>query len=532
MRPARGPVRQTASRPVLLKSKTFSAPRRGWVVSENLASQGPESALVLENWVPTTTGIRPRRGSRKRATIGETPVLSMWEYVGISGRKRFASNTANIFDITSVVDPEEVLTAAVTSRTSGYYNTIQVTTLGGVFQYCFNGTDKPLLYNGTAFTAIDAASTPAITGVTTSTLSYGWLYANRIFMVQSGTMKAWALPVDAIGGAAIEVSLDAVFQDGGELLFGASWSLDAGDGLGQKCVFVTTTGEVAIYDGIDPADPANWKLQGVYKVTRPLGPRAWMQAGGDLLIATDDGIIPLSEAIRKDSAALSLSAVSRNIEPEWRNEVLSRSGEPFEIVKWPLNSMMIVSLPPVNTKLDGCLVCNLQTGAWSKFTGWQTRCLAIFDGKGFYGTDEGAIYEMEVGGSDDGMPYTATYVGSFDHLVSIGITKTVTLARATFRSIGPINPRISCSTNYIINRPAAPQSPNDYTEDVWDSAIWDTSEWDAGGPGPIYQTQWVGIGVTGYAIAPQVQLTFGITPSPDAELVTFDLIYEDGGIIT
>jgi hypothetical protein len=257
-----------------------------------------------------------------------------------------------------------------------------------------------------------------------------------------------------------------------------------------------------------------------------------MQAGGDLLIATEDGIIPLSEAIRKDAAALSLSAVSRNIEPEWRREVQSRLGLPFEIIKWPLNAMMIVSLPPTTPQVaDECLVCNLQTGAWCKFTGWQTRCMAMFGDRGFFGTNAGTIHEMEIGGSDDGVPYSLTYVGAFDHMDTPGLTKTVTMARATFRSSGPIVPRISCSTNYAIRLPAAPASPADYVQATWDAALWDEATWDAASPTATFQTSWTGIGVTGYAIAPQVQLTFGITPIPQCELVTFDLVHEDGGFV-
>jgi hypothetical protein len=533
MRPARVAVRQTASRPAVMKSKTFAAPRRGWIVSENLASQGPESALILENAFPTTTGVRPRLGRRKRATLGTVPVESMWEYVAPAGRQRFAADATKIYDITIVADPNAAVTATITGRTSGYYNTVQIATAGGFFQYCFNGTDKPLLFNGTTFTAIDGVSTPAITGVTTTALSYGWLYANRLFMVQKGTSNAWFLPVDSVGGAAQVVSLAGVFQKGSELLFGAQWSLDAGDGLNQKCVFVSTTGEVAIYEGTDPSDPTKWSLQGVYSITRPLGPRAWMQAGGDLLIATDDGIVPLSEAVRKDPAALSLSAVTRNIEPEWRKEAAARVTLPFEIIKWPLNAMMVVSLPPVAGQVaDHCLVCNLQTGAWAKFTNWQTRCMAMFNERGFFGTNAGTVHEMEIGGADDGTPYTMTYVGAFDHFDSPGVTKTVTMARTTFRASVPIIPKVSCSTNYGITLPSAPPSPVATTAtSTWDAGLWDVAIWDAAGTQATFKTSWVGIGSTGYAIAPQVQLTFGITPPPACELVTFDLVYEDGGTV-
>jgi hypothetical protein len=532
IRPARGQARPTAARPATKRTKTLPAPRKGWVVSQNYAMQEPETAIVLENYIPTTTGIRARGGKIKRATVGTSPVASLWEYIGSSTRKAFAASNGSIFDVTSVADPDVAPTADVTGRTSDYYSTPQISTVGGNFQYCFNGTDKPLLYNGSTFTPIDGVSTPAITGVTTSTLSQGWVYANRLFMVEGGTMNAWYLPVDSVGGAADVVSMNGVFERGGSLLFGATWSLDTGSGLSQKCVFVSTEGEVAVYQGTDPGDPAKWSKESVFSITRPLGQKAIMRAGGDLLIATDDSLASLSEAIRKDPAALSLSAVSRAIEPEWRKEAAARAAMPFEIIKWPRNAIMVVSLPPAFEGLENaCFVCNLQTGAWAKITGWQTRCMAMVNERGWFGTNDGKIYEMDTGGSDDGVPYTASYVGAFDHLDSPGVTKTVTMARAIFRASSPLIPKISCAKNYAPDLPAVPPSPANYIVDEWDSGEWDEALWDAGAASASFSAQWVGIGQTGYSIAPQVQLTYGITPLPRVEMVAFDLAYETGGVI-
>ena len=495
--------------------------------------QSPETALVLENWFPTTSGVRIRRGRAKRATLQGSPVVSMWEYVGSTTRKRFAADSTRIYDITSVADPNAAVTATISSRTSGYYSTPQISTVGGNFQYCFNGTDKPLLYDGTTFTAIDGASTPAITGVTTTTLSQGWVYANRLFMVQKDTMNAWYLPVDSVGGTALVVSLKGVFRKGGALMYGATWGASTGSGIDQKCVFVSTNGQAAIYSGPDPSDATKWALQGVYDITRPLGPKAIMEAGGDLMIAVDDGIIPISSAVSKDTAALSLDAVTAAIESEWRREAVARTGLPFEILKWPANAMMVVSLPPTFTGLeDCCFVANLKTGAWCKFTNWQTRCMALFSDRGFFGANDGCVYEMEVGGKDGAALYTANYVGGFDHFSAPGVTKTVTQARAVFRTASPLIPKISCSTNYSPTLPSAPASPADYVAPVWDSALWDSAVWDtSSSPTQSTVTPWIGIGATGFSIAPQVQATFLTTPEPKVEFLAFDIAYEAGGII-
>ena len=155
----------------------------------------------------------------------------------------------------------------------------------------------------------------------------------------------------------------------------------------------------------------------------------------------------------------------------------------------------------------------------------------MYSGRGFFGANDGCVYEMEFGGSDDGQPYTANYIGAFDHCGTPGQTKTFTMARGIFRAASPINPKISASKNYAETLPTPPSSPANFTTSEWDSGLWDDATWDAGGSALAFSSPWVGIGVTGYAIAPQVQLTYGVTPSPRAELVAFDLVYESGGIV-
>ena len=196
------------------------------MVNENLTRQREGTALVLENWFPTTQGIRVRGGSSKRATITSgDPVLSMFTYKSGATEKLFAADETNIFDITSVGDADAIPTAAVASRTAGYYSVAAMVTTAGNYLICVNGADDALLYDGSTWQDLDAVSTPAITGVATADLSHTWVYANRVFFVEDGTFNAWFLPVDSVGGTAQDFSLAGIFKNGGALLFGATWSL-------------------------------------------------------------------------------------------------------------------------------------------------------------------------------------------------------------------------------------------------------------------------------------------------------------------
>lgn len=508
------------------RAYSFQPPVRGWISNEALANSKQGGARRLDNWFPTLTSVRVRGGSQLYATVSTGPVLRMFTYKSGSQEIFFASDATSIFDITTVADSAVIPTADVTGQTSGYYSTAQFGTAGGDYLSICNGTDTPKYFDGTswtnhAFTVIPSAAT----------LNFVWSFASRLWYIQKDSMKAWYLPVDSINGALTEFSLAGVFQEGGSLVFGGKWSLDAGSGLDDKCFFVSSTGEVAVYEGSDPSSATTWSKVGIYKITPPLGPNAVMMAGGEPLIASVVGIVPLSQAINKDIAALSLAAISKQIEPDWKIEVVARKSLPWEIIKWPTNNMMVVSLPVPNDGVDAyCFVANLETGAWARFTGWDTRCLAMFSDRGYFGTNDGTIYAMEQGGSDGGSPYTATYVGLPDHMRTPGAHKIVHAARSTFLANASFNARVSASVNYQITLPSAPSSIADYTTDEWDSGEWDVALWDSTSASTV-STKWQSVGRSGFVVSPQIQITCAITPYPRIELIASDVIYEAGGVM-
>lgn len=594
----------------LSRTHTWPAPSRGWVADENLARVKPGAAFALDNWVPTLTGARVRKGRQKFADIGSNAVESLFSYRSGASHKIFASDSDKIWDITSVADPDVAEDPVVADQNSGYYSTFQFEVIGGDYLYAINGTDPIRLYDGSNFVILnglstfsmpyDAETSPfvtlgetltgggsgatativeivddgstgtlylqgiaggpfsndetitdgqsgsatsnipsgvgtynsvTITGVDTSTLIQGGVYRNRIYLVEKNSMSVWYLPVDSLGGAATELSLRGVFQKGGRLLFVSTWSLDAGDGADDKAVFVSDQGEVAIYEGSFPGDNT-WKLVGVYQITAPLGKNATMRAGGDLLVLTTDGIVPISLALTKDAAALSLGAITKPIEPEWTKEVRNRaSNGPWEILKWPNNNLAIVALPGAAAETSRyCFIVNLETGRWAKWTNFDVQCLTLHEEWGYFGDMSGSIFKMETTGADAGDTYECVFTGHFDHMDKTAFDKTVHMMRATFRYSIPFNAKVSVSVNYLQSLPAAPSAAASNSTDVWDTAVWDTAKWDGAGVF-VLKKEWVSIGRTGFVVAPQIQITCGDPVAPDVELISIDALYDLGGVV-
>jgi hypothetical protein len=194
---------------------SLPAPIGGWNARDSLANMAPTDAVTLDNLFPGVSNVNLRGGYVKHATGLPGQVESLFSYAGAATNKLFAASGTGFYDVTSA---GAVGAAVVSGLTNARWEYINVTTPGGNYMMCVNGVDKPRLYNGSTWVALDGASTPAITGVTTTTLANITLFKNRIWFTQKDTLKAWYLPTLSVGGAAQELDLSAVAKLGGTLV--------------------------------------------------------------------------------------------------------------------------------------------------------------------------------------------------------------------------------------------------------------------------------------------------------------------------
>lgn len=602
-------ARQAVPQPLRKQArpKPFPAPTAGWVSATNRAMAPANSALILENWYPTTTGIKMRSGSQKHATVSESgePCESLMAYVGLSTRELFGAADGNIFDLTIVADVDAEPTASVTGQTSNYYSHVNIANAGGYYMHCANGTDPMLVYDGTnflpvfdtalyalnydaetaAFTAgqtltggtsghtgvivkvIDNGTTgtlwlrattgtfqnnetitdgaggsatadgvrslliAALTGVATDEIDHVNVYKNRLWLTNR-TTNAYALATDAITGAtAYTIALAGVYRRGGYIMATASWSFDAGNGPAEVIAFISSEGEIAVYQG-DPSE-TTWGIIGLYDCSPMLGKNAFLKVAGDILLVTEIGLVPLSQVKNKDPAALAIAAISRNIQPDWQAEAAARCSLPWEIVKWASRNIAYVTCPVAGDESVTppiCFAVNLETGAWCKVTGWNTRCMILHDDLVYFGTNGGTVMQADITGADDGELIYYAYLGNADHLGALGQYKTVTQARAVFRARAEFNPLIDTLTDYETTLPTYPSAATiTSVSSDWDVGLWDVAQWDAATETFTVQTYWVSVGKSGFAHAPCILVTSGSAAAPSAELVVFETLHEGGG---
>lgn len=373
-----------------------------------------------------------------------------------------------------------------------------------------------------------------ITGVDTASLKYVWAYKDRLFFVEKESMNYWYAAPDALGGALTRFPLGGVFPLGGSLVFGASWSLDSsgGGGLSAQCVFVTTEGEVAVYQGSNPSAADDWSLVGIYRIGKPLGPEAWFRAGGDIIIATDIGLVPLSQAINRDTAALSPASVSYPIEQAWNEAVRDRQTQPWYCIIWPERQMVVVALPTVAGEIPEMFIANARTGAWSNFLNWDGACLGIYQGRMFFGSADGRVVEAYQTGADEGIPYTSVWIPLFtdvDQPANIKITRN---ASPVLRATQKANVTVTMMFDYQVDDMPPPAATPVSGDSVWGTAVWGspTAIW-GGGTNKTHQQEWQGVGGSGFAFAPAMQITSGSTAPLGAEIIRMDVTFEMAGLI-
>lgn len=446
--------------------------------------------------------------------------------------------------------PEFVAGEIVTGGTSGASGTIYrvvppETDTGYFMLYNVSGAfidNEPLTGSVAGVATADGTQIPFTSGIvfgssglTTADMAFVWVYKNRLWFIQKESLVAWYMEdADAIGGNAVAFPLAGVLGLGGSLMFGQSWSLGTSDqgGLGEQNVLVSTQGEAAVFQGVDPAEAATWSRVGVYRIGTPLGRKAFLRGGGDLAIATSVGLVPLSKAIELDVTSLNIATVSYPIADAWDTATGLRGMTGWQCQLWPEQKMAIVSPPDIIGASEPVLfVSNTETGAWCRFTGWYVTCMEVFRGQLFFGSTGGEVWTANVSGLDGRDTYSGTVIPLFEDAGTPASLKIAKISRPVSRANGVVNAICSVNFDYNQSSPAAPNATVLSDGNLWGVGIWGQSVWGQGVPTVINQG-WFSAGGSGYAMAPVYQVTSGSVQPLDDELIRIDLTYTTAAVVS
>lgn len=503
-------IKQRSTRPASLPS-----PTGGWNARDSLASMSEVDAAMMVNWFPLTTECMLRKGYTQYATGFSGQVETLMFYAGGTTTSLFAICGGEIFDITS---GGAIGAADVTGLTNSRWNYTNISTSGGNFLMAANGLDKPELYDGATWT------NPAITGVTDTLLKSPILFKNRLYFIESGSLKTWYLPVSSIAGAASPIDLSSICKKGGHIVAHETWTLDAGQGVDDYYVIVTSRGEIVIYAGTDPSTTTTWAIKGVWDLGTPVGDRCFYKLAGDILYISQDGLIPLASALQS-SRVNPRVAITDKIQFAV-SESVSVYGQNFgwQVLYYAPENMLILNVPIAEGNNQEQYVMNTISRSWAKFQGWSANCWELYNDAIYFGGN-GYVGLAWNGFVDDVSNIQGLCIQAFSAYGNPGQLKRWTMSRPIFRANGIPAVLQSMNIDFNLTENIAPLSFTPTTQSTWDNALWDVSAW--GGGYNIVQN-WQGLTGIGYYGAPQMKVQ---SQGVDVRWVSTDIVYEVGAII-
>lgn len=503
------PLAQTAS------IRSIPAPTRGLTSEIPLAMMHPTDAIVLENLVCRPGAVEIRKGWQDWVVGFSATVETLFSYQSLSGAtdKLFAAAGTAIYDVSA---NGTVGAGVVTGLTSAYWAQTQLANAAGNYLIIVNGADTGRTFDGTTWASW------GITGVASTAIVQVAVWKRRVWAVEKNTTKAWYGAADAIAGAMTAFTLAGVFRRGGKLLAIIPWTIDAGSGVDDHLLFISTEGEVAVYKGTDPTSAATFALQGLYFIGAPVGTRFWAQVGGDVWILTVAGLVSFSSFLQ--STTLDKSSVKTD---RIRRLILTDIGsygsiQGWEVVYFPEENLLFLQVPVGLVGARYQWVMNTITGAWSK-------CLQV--AVVTYATHNGALYAghaTEValswaGGLDDGVPIEYRMIPAFSTFGSGGQGKQFTLGRVLMEVDYLPTFRVKLLRDYDTNYTIPAFSPSPTSSAVWDTAIWDASLW--GGFVTVYNSIY---SLTGFGRAAALAFE-GISSGSIVRFVSFEYTFILGG---
>lgn len=513
------PIRPKARRAKISTLISRPAPVKGWNARDPIAKMKPDEAITLENWYPTASDVLFRKGKSDHVTGIGDQVESLMAYNTPAGSQvLFAAAGTDFYDVTSA---GAVGAAVVSSLTNARWQSVNYTNSSGdSYLCCFNGTDSPRYWNGTSWITITGASTPAITGLTTSNIVSAAMHKRRMWLVEKDSLKAWYLPVDAVGGAANAIDLSGIAKRGGYIMAIDTWTLDAGEGVDDYWVAVTSEGEIIVYSGTDPASGSTWTIKGVWHIGEPLGRRCLMKFGGDLLLILVNGVWPLSKALMSATVDPRVAITDRIVTAMNQAAASFKSNFGWQLARLPVADMLMLNVPTNEGSSQQQYVMNAITGAWCKFTGWQGNCFELLNGELYMGGN-GVVEKVWDGFADNAANITANGKTAFDYFGTQN-KKSFKMARPTISTNGTPTIQIGINVDYDDGDNLGTLTFSASTSALWGIALWGIGLW---GSGLQTLKNWIGLSGVGLCAATRLKVA---AKGLEIRWQATDVLFEDG----
>ena len=497
---------------------TIPAPLRGLNTRDSFATMKPDYAIRLDNYFPDHGAVRLRNGYRAFAVdAGSSFVETLIPHYSGDTEKFFCIGGGDLYDITPSGgsfghSAGDSLKGSLTSNRWSHASISGHTVLVSI------GADLPIRIEQAGavaaahgWTGLDDTALMELNTVTP--------FKNRLFFTRLGSPIIYYGPLNGVQGALSGIDLSFISAEGGNALQIGTMTIDSGRGIDDLFVVFMEHGIVLLYRGIDPSttDDSGFFLVGQFKIGELIGDRPLVNVGGDLFAHTVDGVMSMTELLKRGRSGQRGVSVSEAIAPTIREQAsIYGTDTGWDSILHPPSSWLLFSAPVPGGEQ---FVMNTQTGAWSRFLGMDARCWGRFQDRLFFGGSGGTVYEANNGANDAGTAIRGEVQKAYNYLKTPQ-DKRISLARSVIESDATIGVQLGSTTDFGLTATLA--TPVTLASDAasWDTAEWDRSPWAGGG---IQLREWKSIDQIGSAISIRM-----VTETTGANVALFatDVTYE------
>lgn len=437
------------------------------------------------------------------------------------------TNVADVATLT-VTTPHGLATgnrvtiSGATGVDADLYNGVFVITVISTTEFEYTMTDTP---TGSA-TGTIVYTVIGIDGISSSKFVNINMCQDRLFFVEINSMNFYYLAVESIAGTALPFPLGSIARSGGYLQAMGTWTLDAGYGVDDLSAFVTSMGEVIVYKGTNPSDPNAWSLVGVWQMGQTFARRCFYKFGGDLLLLTQDGLVPMSAALQSSRLDPRI-----NLTDKIYFAISQAATSYYTYFGWQINlfaseNMLILNIPN-GTGYDQYVMHTI-TKSWAKFTGINAICWEVSGNNKIYFGSSGFVGDFYDISSDAGTNIVATAQQAYSYFDSRGQLKRFTLVRPILQTDNGL-PTVLCgiSTDFdtvpLTNQIAF--NPNITDTGLWDNSSWDEANW---GGGLTVTKYWQGVNGLGFAGSVNINVA---SQGIEFHWASTDYVMEKGGVL-
>jgi hypothetical protein len=494
----------------------------------------PGSSVINDGSVygsPTggTSGVTGPTGTGVQATDGTIP-----DWIYICSSQAIVDYTVTWRHFPGNIAPTQVFAFGSSAGRAGHgVCHVQVTAAGHFLMYWdeANGLHVYTESTDTWDNVAEGIGGTQISGVNPENLVFGTVFKGRVFHIEANTAKIWYSAAGSIYGALSALNLGFKLKAGGPLVGCWSWTYDGGSGIDDALVVASTGGDICVFKGTDPASANAFGMDGVYGVgALPAGRDLATDFGGDLLIATRSGIVPMSRLVigQMPGEAQYQTAKIANL---FNAAMLSKATTPGWTMRLhPEESALIVTVPEAEGVATTQLAMSLNTKSWSQLRDLPIYSSGIWGGKFYFGTVDGKVcindgYKDNITLADPTSWTAVQYAGlsSFQNLGSIR-RKQIQVIRGTFLGEST-TPSYKMAARYDFDMTdLATVAPGVGGGNTWDSAVWDTATW-----GGQFAPSTSARGACGHGVS--AAISWRGAASGRTILVGFDVAYTSGGIL-